>query len=234
LARLTEEVLGPYKIIGHFCGEINGPTQVVRQDSPKKFWAHTKSIIGHFCEDTEKINGPIWMLWQWLWADQVLSTPLLRWAHSELSATLFGNGCGPILKYRHLCFGGPIQEYRHLCFGRPTQDYRHQYSAMAMGPPRIIDISPSVGPFRFLSDSIQQWLWAHLRISSSLFWSAHLLLSTSIFDNGYGPTQEYQHLPFSGPIQVFWQHYSVMAVGPFKNIVIFVLVGPLIIIDINI
>jgi hypothetical protein len=80
-AGLTEEILGPYK------------------------------IIGHFCEDTEEINGPIWMLWQWLWADQVLSTPLLRWAHSELLATLFGNRCGPILKYRHLCFGGPIQDY---------------------------------------------------------------------------------------------------------------------------
>jgi hypothetical protein len=50
------------------------------------------------------------------------------------------------------------------------------------------------------------------------------------FGNGYGPTQEYWHLPFSGPTQ----HCSAMAVGPFKNIVIFVLVGPLRIIDINI
>ena len=77
-AGLTEEILGPYKIISHFC---------------------------------EEINVPIWMLRQWLWADAVLSTPLLRWAHSELSATLFGNGCGPIQKYQHLCFGGPIQDY---------------------------------------------------------------------------------------------------------------------------
>jgi hypothetical protein len=137
---------------------------MLRQDSPKKFWAHAKSsttsteilmgpsrcfgkthrrnpepihnhrpllwrdqwahsggsagltkeilgpykIISHFCEE---INGPIWMLRQWLWADAVLSTPVLQWAHSELSATLFGNGCGPIQKYRHLCFGGPIQDY---------------------------------------------------------------------------------------------------------------------------
>jgi hypothetical protein len=43
LAGLTEEILIPYGIISHFCGEINGPTQVVQQDSPKKFWAHTKS-----------------------------------------------------------------------------------------------------------------------------------------------------------------------------------------------
>jgi hypothetical protein len=41
--RFTEEILGPYKIIGHFYGEINGPTQMLRQDSPKKSWAHTKS-----------------------------------------------------------------------------------------------------------------------------------------------------------------------------------------------
>jgi hypothetical protein len=91
-----------------------------------------------------------------------------------------------------------------------------------------------VGPFKFISNSIQQWLWAHSRISSSLFWSAHSGLSTSIFDNGYGPTQDNQHLPFSGPIQVSWQHYSAMAVGPFKDIDIFVLVGPLGIIDIDI
>jgi hypothetical protein len=38
-----EEILGPYEIIGHFYGEIHGPTQMLRQDSPKKFWAHTKS-----------------------------------------------------------------------------------------------------------------------------------------------------------------------------------------------
>jgi hypothetical protein len=43
LAGLTEEILGPYEIIGHFCGKINGPIQMLRQDSPKKFCAHTKS-----------------------------------------------------------------------------------------------------------------------------------------------------------------------------------------------
>jgi hypothetical protein len=36
LAGLTKEILGPYKIIGHFCEEINGPIQMLRQDSPKK------------------------------------------------------------------------------------------------------------------------------------------------------------------------------------------------------
>ena len=91
-----------------------------------------------------------------------------------------------------------------------------------------------VGPFRFLGDIIRRWLWAHSRISTSLFWWAHSGLLTLIFGDGYGPTQEYRHLPFSGPIQVYWRHYSAMAVGPFKNIDIFVLVGPLRIIDINI
>jgi hypothetical protein len=103
-----------------------------------------------------------------------------------------------------------------------------------MGPPRNINISPSVGPFRFLGNTIRRWLWAHSRISSSLFWSAHLGLSTLIFGDGYGPTQDNRHLPFSGPIQVSRQQYLAMAVGPFKNIDIFVLVGPLRIIDINI
>src|ERR1700679_457607 len=105
---------------------------------------------------------------------------------------------------------------------------------MAMCPPRNIDISPSVGPFRFLGDIIRRWLWAHSRISTSLFWWAHSGLSTLIFGDGYVPTQEYRHLPFSGPIQVSRRHYSAMAVGPFKNIDIFVLVGPLGIIDNNI
>jgi hypothetical protein len=105
---------------------------------------------------------------------------------------------------------------------------------MAMGPPRNIDISPSVGPFRFLGDTIRPWLWAHSRISTSLFWLAHSGLSALIFGDGYGPTQEYRHLPFSGPIQVSRRHYLAMAVGPFKNIDIFVLVGPLGIIDTDI
>jgi hypothetical protein len=30
----------------------------------------------------------------------------------------------------------------------------------------------------------------------------HLGLLTLILSNGYGPTQDNQHLPFSGPIQV--------------------------------
>jgi hypothetical protein len=29
-ARLTEEILGPYKIIDHFYGEINGPIQMLQ------------------------------------------------------------------------------------------------------------------------------------------------------------------------------------------------------------
>src|ERR1700679_940391 len=97
---------------------------------------------------------------------------------------------------------------------------------MAMCPPRNIDISPSVGPFRFIGDTIQRWLWAHSRISTSLFWWAHSGLSTLIFGNGYGPTQEYQHFPFSGPIQVYRRNYSAMAMGPPRTIDISVLVGP--------
>jgi hypothetical protein len=112
---------------------------------------------------------------QWLWAHPGISTSSLQWAHSGFSATLFGDGCGP------------IQEYHHLCFGWPTQDYQHQYLAMAMGPPTNIDISLQWahsgfsatlfrdgcgpiqeyrrlcfgGPTWVIDINIWQWLWAH-------------------------------------------------------------------------
>jgi hypothetical protein len=63
--------------------------------------------------------------------------------------------------------------------------------AIAMGLFKNIDIYVLVGPFRFLGDTVRQWLWAHSRISTSLFWLAHSGLLTLIFSNGYGPTQEY-------------------------------------------
>jgi hypothetical protein len=199
---------------------FSGPIQVSRRH-------YSVMAVGPFKNiDNFVLVGPLGIIdidiQRWLWAHPGISTSPLQWAHSGFSATVFSNRCGP------------IQEYCHLCFGRPTHNYRHQYLTMAMGPPRIIDISPSVGPFRFLGDTIRPWLWAHSRILTSLFWLAHSGLSTLIFGDGYGPTQEYQHLPFSGPIQVSRRHYSAMAVGPFKNIDIFVLVGPLGIIDINI
>ena len=141
--------------------------------------------------DTSALVGPFRiidiMIWQLLWAHSRISTFMFRWAHSGLLTLSFGDSCGLIWIYRHCCFSGPIQEYHHLCFGRPTQDYRHQFLAMAMGPPRIIDISPSVSPFRFLGDIIRRWLWAHSRISTSLFWSVHSGLLTLIFGDGYGP-----------------------------------------------
>jgi hypothetical protein len=72
LAGLTKEILGPYKIIGHFCEEINGPIQMLWQDSLKTSWAHilarlTEDILGpyeiinHFYGE---INGPTQMLQQ--------------------------------------------------------------------------------------------------------------------------------------------------------------------------
>ena len=54
LARLTEEILGPDKIISNFYGEINGPIQMLRQDSPKKSWAHTESLA----TSMERSMGP--------------------------------------------------------------------------------------------------------------------------------------------------------------------------------
>ena len=48
LAALTEEILSPCKIISHFCKEIDGPTQVVQQDSPKTLWADKKLLLLHW------------------------------------------------------------------------------------------------------------------------------------------------------------------------------------------
>ena len=212
LARLTEDILGPYEIIGHFYGEINGPTQMLWQDTPKKSWDHMKSSatsversmdpLRWFGRTHWRNSGPVqnhrpflwgdqWahldasamavgrcsiidtcasmgpfriigdIIWQWLWAHSEISTPLLWWAHSGLLTLWFGS-----------CYG-PIQEYWHLCFGGPIQDYCHCHSAIAVGWFGYIDIVASVGPFKFIGNSIQQWLWAHPRILSSLFWWAH-------------------------------------------------------------
>jgi hypothetical protein len=163
---------------------------VVRQDSLKKFWAHTKSSA----ISVRRLMGP---------------------------SGCFGNGCGPMQYYRHLCFDGPIQNYR-----------RH-YLAMAVGPFRNIDTSALVGPFRIIDIMIWQLLWAHSKISTSMFRWAHSGLLTLSFGDGCGLIRIYRHCCFSGSIQVYWQQYSAMAVGPFKNIIIFVLVSPLRIIDIN-
>jgi hypothetical protein len=83
---LTKTNMGPYKIIGHFYGEINGPIQI-----PEALARLTKEvlgpyeIIGHFCEE---INGPIQRRNSGLMRNH---RPLLwrdQWAHSDASAGL--------------------------------------------------------------------------------------------------------------------------------------------------
>jgi hypothetical protein len=86
---------------------------------------------------------------RWLWAHSGISMLLPRWAHSGLSTLVFGVGYWPFQVYRRCCLGGPIQ------------DYRRRYSALAMGPFRIIDTG------------IRCWLWAHSGISTLLLWWAH-------------------------------------------------------------
>ena len=139
----------------------------------------------------------------WLWADSCTPTLQLRRAHSGLSSLSFGGGCGPIHVHRHYCFGGPIQ------------DYRHYYSVVAVGRFMYTDITASAGPFRIIVIIIRRWLWAHSRVS------------TSVFHGGCGPIQYYRHLWFGRPIQVYRRQYSAVpvAVGPFVNIKIFASVG---------
>ena len=98
-----------------------------------------------------------------------------------------------------------------------------------MGPPRIIDIFPSVGPFknidifvlmgplRITDINIRRWLWAHPGISTSFLRRAHSGLSATLFGNGCGPTQDYWHLCFSRPIQKCRHCCFSLEVGPFKT-----------------
>ena len=152
---------GPFNIIDIVAS--GGPTQVYRHQ-------YSPLAVGPFDNiDNVTSVGPFRIIgdiikWS-LRAHSIISTLLLRWAYSGLSTLLFGDGCGPIQKYRHLCFGGPIQ------------DYRHQYSPMAVGPFKNIDIVASVGPLRFIDTIIRRWLWAHLRISTPLLRWAHSGLS---------------------------------------------------------
>jgi hypothetical protein len=115
-ARLTKEILGPCKIIGHFYKEINGPTQMLRQDSPKKSWAHMKlsatsversmGPLRWFSMTHRRSFGPMRNHWPLLWRDQ--------WAHSDALAGLTEEILSPDEIIGHFCeeISGPIQMLR--------------------------------------------------------------------------------------------------------------------------
>ena len=168
-----------------------------------------------------------------------------RWAHSGLSASLFGDGCGPTRERRHCYLVGPIRIIDIIL-------------ADSCGPIRECQHCYSVGPLWIIGIIIQQRLWAHPQIPTLLLggptqnyrhyflptavgpyvnvniatrW-AHSLLSTSLFGDGCGPIREYQHCCFGGPIQGYGHYISAVAVGPFTNIDINSSAGPFEIIDI--
>jgi hypothetical protein len=192
-----------------------------------------------------------------------------RWAHSRLSTSLFGDGCGPTRECRQLRFGGPIQDYRrrysavavgplanveiatwwahsglsisifgggcgptrkcrHLRFGGPIKDHRHHYSPVALGPLANVDIAArwahsglstslfgdgcgpthecrhcqSVGPFRIIDIIIRRWLLAHSRMSTPPLRWAHSGSSTSLLAGGCGPISECRHCYSVGPCRI--------------------------------
>src|SRR6202000_737233 len=116
------------------------------------------------------------------------------WAHSLLSASLFGDGCGPIREYRHCYSVGPLRiigitirrrlwahpRISTLLLGGPTQDYRHYYSATAVGPSANVDIAT---------------------------WWAHSGLSAPLFGDGCGPIRECRHCSLGGPFVIISSTY---------------------------
>jgi hypothetical protein len=132
LAGLTKEILGPYKIIGHFCDETNGPTgtQMLRQDSPKKSWAHMKSSatsvegsmdpLRWFGRTHRRNFGPMRNHRPLLWRDQ--------WAHSDASARLTEEILGPCEIIGHFCeeINGPTQMLRQ---NSPKKFWAHMKSS---------------------------------------------------------------------------------------------------------
>jgi hypothetical protein len=112
-----------------------------------------------------------------------------RWAHSGISTSLFGGGCGPTRERRHCYSVGPFRIidiiilrrlWAHtrtstLLLGGPIQDYRHQHSATAVGP-------------RVNVDTATRW--------------AHSGISTSLFGGGCGPTRERRHCYSVGPFRI--------------------------------
>src|SRR6202000_525511 len=153
------------------------------------------------------------------------------WAHSLLSTSLFGDGCGPIRECRHCYSVGPLRiigiiiwrrlwahpRMSTLLLGGPIRYYRHHYSATAVGPYANVDIAT---------------------------WWAHSLLSASLFGDRCGHIREYRDcvsvgplriigitirrrlwahpristLLLGGPTQDYRHHYSATAVGPSANI----------------
>src|ERR1700761_3203707 len=88
-------------------------------------------------------------------AHSEISKSPLWWAHSRISASLFGDGCGPIREYRHCYSVGPLRiigiiirrrlwahpRMSTLLLGGPTQDYRHYFLPTAVGPYANVNIA---------------------------------------------------------------------------------------------
>ena len=106
---------------------------MLRQDSPKKFWAHTKSSA----TSVRRSMGP-------LWATQMLrqDSPKKFWAHTKSSATSMERSMGPLRGFgrTHRRNSGPIWNHRPLLWGDQWAhpDASARLTKVILGPYKII------------------------------------------------------------------------------------------------